>query len=1069
MIAENRNGENHSHESTGDDRQAWPDPSQHRSKTATGSDPVTQQTTTCPTPALWSALLAAGGLAAALQLLDRIDRRENWQRTPAAAPAVGSSWDTAAGPDVALPHHLAEWTDGSAVHPALAAANVESITGALVLDTLVGNRLQQLGGWAGQYTTGAVARLIRPLEAVAAAGGWWCSGLDPTANWLPLAWGCFKPDRPRWDADRDRTRKYEHPLGAPARVLVLRVPAAVARTIAHRHQLELPAAVAADHTGAAGKFWRWWATEPRLPLIITEGAKKAAAILSAGAPAVALPGIWNGAVKDALGRRALHPDLAALPLKGRSCSVLFDYSTSDRGRRDVARAARRQGWLLQLAGAATVVVGCCPGPAKGADDALAAGVPLQQLLADLQPVRPLPVLPALRRADLVVPSTVRYLADVVTIPHNQRVVALASLMGTGKTELLRQHLEPLMAAGQRVVLITHRRSLGEALAERLGLPWGDDAAPGSDLRQTGIALCADSLCPSSRLRFNPADWAGAVVVIDEATAVLAHTLLGTATAVAKRRPAVLQTLQQLLANAGQVLVADAQLSDPVLTAIEAAADSPAWLIRSNYRPAAGRQLTVLDTCEQWRGTLHHLLEQRRRLWIATTAKDGSNGAANIALAVMARWPDARILVVDSDTVADPDHHASQLAAEPDQIASCYDVVIASPAVAAGLSVTVRDHFAAVLVVAGGTTDANAVAQAAARVRDTCPRYLFAPERTPGAALRIGNGSADPDQIIRSQGEHAALAGQLLAAGGWSITTPITGPWLPLWASLAAHQNAIRSSYRATVVAVLEREGYAVTRPAADPAAAMAGKALGLELKEIATEAQACNDAAVIAAQLLSDTEATRLERKQHRTPAERAQLARYRIARRWHLADAPPTTELLEADRAGVLEQLQFRWHLTTTEGRQTAARNDLQTAKQLAPAGEHWQPDLVAQQHGPRLQVADALGLQTWLERTNTFTADDAQLAELHQRMVHCSRASVQVLGISAATAGGRSQLVGKLRTTTLRRLLALVGCRLQASRTMVDGERCWRYRVVPDALPDGAKWHQLTNGWAAQNSPYR
>jgi hypothetical protein len=1030
--------------------------------------PIGQPGNGRPTPALWDAVLAAGGTAAAFQLLTRIDRRENWRNAVVAAtPITGSSWDAAAGPDAPLAKHLAEWTDGSAVHPALAAANVETISGQTVLDALLGDRLEQLSSWAQQYSTGAVTRLIRPLEAVAAAGGWWCAGLDPTADWSPMAWGCFKPDAPRWDADRDRQRKYEHPLGTPARLMVVRVPAVVARKIAERHKLELPAAVAADHTGANGAFWRWWAVEPRLPLVITEGVKKAAAILSAGVPAVALPGIWNGAVKDALGRRTLHPDLAALPLKGRSCSVLFDYSTSERGRRDVDRAARRQGWLLQLAGA-NVVVGCCPGPAKGADDALAAGIPLQQLLANLQPVRPLPVLPALRRANAVVAASCRYLADAITIPHDKRVVALASGMGTGKTELIRKHLEPLMAAGQRVVLITHRRSLGAATAATLDLPWADEAAPGSDHRQRGVALCADSLCQGSGMRITPGEWRGAIVVIDEAAAVLAHALLGTATAVAKRRPAVLHTLQQLLANASQVLVADAQLCDPVLSAIEAAAGTPAWLIRSNYRPAAGRQLTVLDTREQWRGTLHHLLEQRRRLWIATTAKDGSNGAANIAMSVMTRWPDARILVVDSDTVADPDHDASRLAAKPNLIASCYDVVVASPAVAAGLSVTVRDHFHAVMVIAGGTTDANAVAQAAGRVRDDIPRFLFAPERTPGAALRIGNGSADPDQIIRSQGEHAALAGQLLAAGGWSVSNPISGPWLPLWAQLAAQQNAIRSSYRATVVALLEREGYEVIRPAADPAAAMAGKVMSLELKAIATEAQDCNDAAVIAADVLTDTEAAKLERKQHRTPAERAQLARYRIARRWNLADTAPTTDLLEADRIGTLEHLRFRWQLTTTEGRQTAARHDLQVAKELGQSGEHWQPDLVAQQHGPRLQVADALGLVDWISRDDTFTADDEQLAKLHDRVVRCNRATIQVLGISAATAGGRSTLAPKLRTTTLRRLLALVGYKLEASRTMVNGERCWRYRVAPDALPDGITWQQLTAGWAAQHSPY-
>jgi len=73
------------------------------------------------------------------------------------------------------------------------------------------------------------------------------------------------------------------------------VPAVVGQLIADRHGLALTAEVAADATGADGAFWRWWASTPALPLLITEGAKKAAALLSAGVPAVALPGIWNGA------------------------------------------------------------------------------------------------------------------------------------------------------------------------------------------------------------------------------------------------------------------------------------------------------------------------------------------------------------------------------------------------------------------------------------------------------------------------------------------------------------------------------------------------------------------------------------------------------------------------------------------------------------------------------------------------------------------------------------------------------------------------------------------------------
>ena len=157
-------------------------------------------------------------------------------RPPVAGPlaAIGSGWDAAQGPDVAATHHLSEWVTGSAVHPALAAANVATLQGAPALEALAGDRLEQLGGWAQQYATGPVSRLLRPLEPIAAAGGWWCSGLDPLADWAPMGWGCFKPDRPRLesrDGKGPRARKYEHPIAAPARSFWLRVPPAVAQRV----------------------------------------------------------------------------------------------------------------------------------------------------------------------------------------------------------------------------------------------------------------------------------------------------------------------------------------------------------------------------------------------------------------------------------------------------------------------------------------------------------------------------------------------------------------------------------------------------------------------------------------------------------------------------------------------------------------------------------------------------------------------------------------------------------------------------------------------------------------------
>ncbi|MFO0002101.1 MAG: DUF3854 domain-containing protein, partial [bacterium] len=119
------------------------------------------------------------------------------------------------------------------------------------------------------------------------------------------------------------------------------MPAGVAQLVADRFELALPQDVAADVDGSSGQFWRWWAQTPTMPLVLVEGGKKAGALLSAGVPGVGVPGIWNGAPKDANGRPALHPDRAAMPLAGRPCWVLFD--RSDRRNPDEPKAARRLG------------------------------------------------------------------------------------------------------------------------------------------------------------------------------------------------------------------------------------------------------------------------------------------------------------------------------------------------------------------------------------------------------------------------------------------------------------------------------------------------------------------------------------------------------------------------------------------------------------------------------------------------------------------------------------------------------------------------------------------------------
>jgi ribonuclease HI len=993
--------------------------------------------------------------------------RQQQQQPPVAVLSpVGSAWDaTPAGPDDLLAEHLNEWVTGSAVAHELAAANLQSLAGRDALEALAGDRIEQLGGWATQYATGKVARILRPLEPVAAAGGWWCSGLDPLADWAPMDWGQFKPNRPRWNQEKGRPIKYEAPIGQPTRSAWLRVPAQVARRVADRWGLALPAAVAADVNGNAGAFWRWVAAEPRLPVVVTEGAKKAGALLTAGVAAVALPGVDNGAkrtgpVDPSTGRRTgpveLIPDLAGLSWTDRRALVLFDYSDKETGRRDVARAARRLGRHLRAAGAA-VLVGTCPGPAKGADDHLAAGGTWEELAAALQPLQAEPALPRLRAADQTAPAG--HLADGVDLQQldDHRLLAVAAPMGTGKTHLARHLIAQHLADGVPIIAPTHRTSLGEASAAAVGLPWA--AAPGDDQRLQGLGLCWDSLRPTSGLRINAAEWSDSVLLLDEVAQGIEHLLFGTGTAVAQHRPETLDTIAAMLRTCRAAVAMDAQLSEPVLQLLETLTGSSAHLLRSAHRPMAGRPvmvpqgLTARTAAEQGRAHVLQLVKAGARVLVITTAQQaGVKGSAqNLARLVKRHRPDARVLMIDSTT---PDE-AAALGAAPNETAAAHDWVIASPAITSGLSIDALGLFDEVLVIgAGGRLTCEHLAQAAARVRDPrCPVTIYAPAIAP--QLQIGSGDTSPADLLKHlAATEAQLLAALVSAAGWQPAATNESPWLRCWLEMAAHRNRQVHAYSATIAALLDAEGWAVTTTPADQDPALVAMA-SLDLGEIAEAAQAAEDAAVMAAEPITTAEAAELADKRRHTPEERAQLQRHHVAARWGLGAADPTPELLAADREHLSQRLRFAWIMQDLHYRQLAAGHDQRRAQQLTSTGNAWAPDLSRELLGHKIAAADALGLPAWLNRREWICSDDQQLQELQATATTHAASMAAQLGVGP----------GKRASGTLRALARLCGFRVESRRARCgNGRRGWQYRITPEALPAGADLQQLATAWAAQ-----
>ncbi|MFM7790693.1 MAG: DUF3854 domain-containing protein, partial [Microcystis panniformis] len=108
-------------------------------------------------------------------------------------------------------------------------------------------------------------------------------------------------------------------------------------------------------------FWAWVLENPSIALLITEGAKKAGALLTAGYAAIALPGIYSGFRQDkawgnAIGLPYLIPQLEAFCQSGREIVFAFDQDTKPKTIRNVRTAIERTGKLLGYRGCKVSVV-----------------------------------------------------------------------------------------------------------------------------------------------------------------------------------------------------------------------------------------------------------------------------------------------------------------------------------------------------------------------------------------------------------------------------------------------------------------------------------------------------------------------------------------------------------------------------------------------------------------------------------------------------------------------------------------------------------------------------------------
>ncbi|MCC5654916.1 DUF3854 domain-containing protein [Nostoc sp. XA013] len=286
------------------------------------------------------------------------------------------------------PQHWHELVVGSAISPDIAHLNFSSLHFSYVGGEHEAWERLMISDKLSRTNTGSLSIRLLELYSHLDAGGWWCnSGVDPRtfANLTPgeqpqiKEWGCYKPNRPRPKtvkkdgftvAVEGKFIKYEHPPSVDLSIFLLDVPGVIAQNIYSK------AGVNPSDSDRLNGFW-YCVYKHNIPLVITEGAKKAASLLSQGHAAIGLPGISSGyrSPKNEWGQKIgdsyLADELAVFATPLREIKICFDYETKPETKLNIQRDIWKTGSLLQEFGAVVKVI-TLPGPDKGVDDFIVA-------------------------------------------------------------------------------------------------------------------------------------------------------------------------------------------------------------------------------------------------------------------------------------------------------------------------------------------------------------------------------------------------------------------------------------------------------------------------------------------------------------------------------------------------------------------------------------------------------------------------------------------------------------------------------------------------------------------------
>ena len=899
-----------------------------------------------------------------------------------------------------------EWRE-SCVNDSIIQANVKHYSGDDAIEVVCGPALAQIDGHGLQYATGPVRSLLQRYDHLN-AGGWWVSGLDPLNNWQRMEWGQFKPLTPRTShSNPDKIIKYETPPKVTPRAIFL--DGAVDW-----------ATVQADL--ADPRFW-------------TEGAKTAGSGLSVGYNTIALPGVFSGyRSKDILGNPItphLIPEVEAMALPGTTHYLAFDKDEKTKTARMVNIALFRFGSLLVARGCKVYVVNWPSSMGKGIDDLIANHGPeaFHKAVNNALTFDEWQLWQALDNRLTTSPS-IQLKTHALTVLSPESVpedglIAIASAKATSKTNLI----VSLIADKDKALLTGHRISLMRNLSERCAVHYRGDID-----RQSGRFIAGDAYtlrigtCVDSLLAFNPADFKGCDLVLDEVCQVLRHLLTSSTCNKNGKRPVLLMRFRELLQAARRVIIADADLDNKAIAYIqELRGDTTKPFLIINDYQAPGYDVRFIESpdASAITGELLDDLIAGRRIYIATDSRRSSKRVNRLISELQGKLPH---LLINSETSGGPIERAFM--ENPDQHLSliALQAVTASPSAGTGISIE-GNHFDKVygLFYGGSITDAD-MAQALLRVRDNVPRVVWCAkygrsfskvsrETSPQKLLNVLKQKTDANTLLIRSGL-SELASNAISGYDWANDAHVN-----YWAKTEAERNRSMWNLRTALKVRLMHEGHQVTvvERAPDGHAKVLLKAARQELQiEKAINIEGATN--------LTPTEAKLLAQMDGLDKDQGLALEKWKIAEFYCLAVDAVDADLVlwdnEGKRRTQLRNLEDFIHPeTATDSGTRVLENQVLWDKGITP----WDLSDAALKRQVRIE----LGIDEYLEPGLTWDVDS--LAEFKARALRYAKPIKAALNFTVKESMSGTQI--------LHELLTQMGIVCISNQHRVDGERVRTY----------------------------